>query len=300
MRRLKIFCLLTTLIVVIAMLPSCRINRDDETKDGDDGINSALNSETGVNVIVPTDAGYSDSINDKIYNLYLKICNISEEANSKYWNDSRDESEHEIVVGETNRNISRLANEKLTENVERYLRYNSENAFVKYFGVYSYEGSWALVGYDEVALSYAIDYFAENYIDKSISCKDDYFDFQAFDYLESIRTEESAEREKELAEVEEMYGSDTVAALQNFLTLYDENFYLWLADLYEPGEYDENGNPIGGGFYYSNSARNTYGFEPDLESTYQVIDFILYQGKIFVNKKTATFKSYSKGQKELM
>lgn len=71
--------------------------------------------------------------------------------------------------------------------------------------------------------------------------------------------------------------------------LFGTDLYVWLADLYDPdlapdhtkyasyagysGEGDTDYIKIGG-FYYSNSARDTAGYLPDLESTAQILSFL--------------------------
>ena len=98
------------------------------------------------------------------------------------------------------------------------------------------------------------------------------------DYIDALRVQETEQREAKFAEIQSVYGVETVNALKKYLELFDDRLYLWLADLYEPGEYDDAGNPLGGAFYYSNSGRDTNGFGPDLESTNQVMAFLTGTG----------------------
>ena len=74
-------------------------------------------------------------------------------------------------------------------------------------------------------------------------------------------------REAQLAKISEKLGKDAADAMRDYLTLFDEGFYVWLAGLYDPET---------GARYYSNSARDNKtvvldGWEcellPDLEST---------------------------------
>lgn len=105
------------------------------------------------------------------------------------------------------------------------------------------------------------------------------------------------EREQGLLRAREIYGEKTEQALREFLELYDERFYLWLSKLYMPrkcvcNNFDAEGNRVcllpkdengkhlcsGGGFYYCNSARDTEGYEIDIESTVQAIQFLRNAG----------------------
>ena len=98
--------------------------------------------------------------------------------------------------------------------------------------------------------------------------------------LEEMKNAEAAERDAAYAKIAKQYGDGVADALRAQYALYDERFYLWLADLYNPGEYDEAGNPKGGGFYYSNSARDTRGYLIDIESTSQALGFLTSSGML--------------------
>ena len=103
-------------------------------------------------------------------------------------------------------------------------------------------------------------------------------------------TQNSNKRELALLEAEKKYGKDAADALRAHIDFIGENFYLWLSDLYIPRDckcdnFDADGNRVcllprdskgicicrGGGFYYSNSARDTDGYEIDIESTVQAL-----------------------------
>ena len=104
-------------------------------------------------------------------------------------------------------------------------------------------------------------------------------------------------KEKGLLDAREKYGEEVERALREHLSLIGEDFYIWIANLYKPRKCvcdnfdadgnrvcllkkDENGNPLcyGGGFYYSNSARDTEGFDIDIESTAQAMGFCSTSG----------------------
>ena len=74
--------------------------------------------------------------------------------------------------------------------------------------------------------------------------------------------------DKELTD--EIYKS-----IKNIYGLYSDDMISWLANLYDPDT---------GGFYYSNSARNTIGYLPDIESTSQMLDIITSSGLASVSE----------------
>ena len=70
--------------------------------------------------------------------------------------------------------------------------------------------------------------------------------------------------EQKFAPLKETLGEEGVTALLSLYRIYDERFYIWLAGLYDP---------VIGGFYFSESARDAKGFGPDIESTMQALSF---------------------------
>jgi hypothetical protein len=95
-----------------------------------------------------------------------------------------------------------------------------------------------------------------------------------------MKKQEEKEREACFARIAEEFSPGVADAIKEHFAIYDERFYLWLADLYDPGKYDEDGNPLGGGFYYSNSARDNEGFLIDVESTNQALNFFRSVGML--------------------
>ena len=92
--------------------------------------------------------------------------------------------------------------------------------------------------------------------------------------LNEMRAAEAKERDAAYEKLSAELGEDAVDALKAHFAIYDERVYLWVASLYDPGEYDANGNPLGGGFYYTKSAKETDGYAIDIESTEQVFSFL--------------------------
>ena len=66
-------------------------------------------------------------------------------------------------------------------------------------------------------------------------------------------------------------AEEIVESLRNLYSLYSTDICTWLGGLFDPDI---------GGFYYSNSAKNTYGYLPDIESTNQALVFLQNSGLI--------------------
>ena len=76
--------------------------------------------------------------------------------------------------------------------------------------------------------------------------------------------------------LESARGKATADAVRDFTGIYTDGIYKWLAGLWD-GEI--------GGFYYSNSARDTDGYLPDIESTAQAIGVRLVLSSQLLRKK---------------
>lgn len=96
-------------------------------------------------------------------------------------------------------------------------------------------------------------------------------------FFDSARAKRLFMRKEKFNALVHVLGRETAYALDDLYSLYDEDIYIWLSELYQPNV---------GGFYYSNSARDTEGFLPDIESTAQA--FVLC-------KTTGLFRALPEG-----
>ncbi len=283
MKRLLIAFL--SIIVCISLLASC--NNKDENQNADDS-NQSDNQDNIQNDEKPVDQDVIWSPDVEVSIIYVHG-GVSEEnlsdlfykigANAKdvlVYTDAAPESTHEIVVGRTGREISRQAYralERIEAEGEEYVGYC----------IYS-DGKSIAIAYDEGMLGQnhpeqvAIDLFMEQYASKEtfkankgvLVCER----FNIIEYQEAIdnkRIEESWAKIE--ADLVGNYGKEmaksTVDAFKKFYALYTDDLVSWFANLYDP---------VVGGYYYSNSARNTEGYLPDLESTNQALGFIVSSG----------------------
>ena len=83
--------------------------------------------------------------------------------------------------------------------------------------------------------------------------------------LAHLRENRINQREENFKKLIPTMGKDAVDELRKIYDMFDERMLIWYAGLYDPEI---------GGFYFSNSARDTEGFLPDIESTAQAINFI--------------------------
>ena len=244
MKRISLLCV--SLLAALLMLGSCVVN---PTGEGDASFE---------NIVTPG-AGYS----------YADLRAAVQAINGRMPNivsDDSDIAEREIVIGESSRDV--------TAEAKTYLegRLSSEGLLDAWdtaaYVIYAKGGSVAVYWYDEYLAQEAIDELTALISSGSHSFEDGCVKIKYGSYVEYKEEKEALIREEQLDEVEAVYVAEVREALAAYVEMIDnEDFYIWIAELYDPGEYDENGNPLGGGFYYSNSARATAGYLPDIEST---------------------------------
>lgn len=83
--------------------------------------------------------------------------------------------------------------------------------------------------------------------------------------LDALRKIREAERDENFKALEGVLGEDATREMRKIYSSYTEKMLIWYAGLWAPEI---------GGFYFSNSARDTEGFLPDIESTAQAVKFI--------------------------
>ena len=187
-----------------------------------------------------------------------------------YGTDVRQKDGVELVFGATNRAVTERANAYLPAPD------GDEATYVIYFD----EDGVAVVWNHEYAAAVGVKYFADRYLtDATLTVPAGtrvvgHLSVSAYAEKLRIAEEERLRREEEerQAQVERQWAArfnvildpDVREAVKDFYEeFYDpEAMIRWWAGLYDPDL---------GGFYYANSARDTKGYLPDMESTYQIV-----------------------------
>ena len=183
---------------------------------------------------------------------------------------------HEIVVGRTTRPIS----EKAYKALERVVK---DSDFDVTYVIYAEGNSVAIAfseDYGSLALEFAFEDLMTNVIgDKTelnlTSGKVSVKAVSALDHYEKLDKEYKEEAWGKLYAAlgsENKLLGDAIHSL--YTSVYDPRLCSWLANLYDPEI---------GGFYYSNSARDSYGYGPDIESTSQALSFIGRSGMAYLH-----------------
>ena len=268
----------TSCILLITLL-AC--TPEDSGEGGNRSSGVIFDKSTSLAVVYEEDMG--------AYTIANKICNeISGRVRVELARASAAEAEHEIVVGKTDREVSVEAYEQL-ERID--VRGATESRFL----IYS-DGSSVAIAYDVdeystgAAGTSVMNHFINNYLvgKSSLVAEEGVLDRGIVDiveFQEKIDEQDIAQKWVELeGAIADDYAEEITSALKSLYAVYSDDVVSWFANLYEPyvcicsGECQKTQYCGGGGYYYSNSARNTEGYLPDAESTRQALNFISGSG----------------------
>lgn len=270
--------------------PAADINGED-APIGTEGL--IYNSQTELRIVLADSAFPSELSGELIWALKD---NLGSRLSVKY-DDSDEAAAHEIVIGESGRVISHIAYSRLEELMDN----RGGTGFGGYV-LYSDGSSLALAYTEELGTQHVEEIIAElaEWATKTSLVKEKgVVSSEVYNMYEIYENEDMERRDAAFAALESKLGTDVVKALKElYSSLYTSDIISWLANLYEPRECicdnyvdgvrvclhptDKDGNYLckNGGFYYSNSARNTYSFLPDIESTYQALVFLEMTGML--------------------
>ncbi|MBO5316167.1 MAG: hypothetical protein J6B48_07055 [Clostridia bacterium] len=265
LKRMLVFC--AALLIAICSLFSCKTDvTDKDPSQSGENTNDVIDANCiwgkGIAPGIVLDEYSAENLNvdDLVYDLY---CNC--EIYPKLLTDKAEAEEHEIVIGDVKRSIAKKA-------------YNQLEAVLNEFGDSGAEGWVIYTNGKSIAIAYnghfafteAIQYFNDNYINRSSLVLDaGILASDAFDTEEYVDEARATRRETELNALVPEIGEEAVAALKNLFNLYTDDLYKWMVDLYDADI---------GGFYACNSGRNTEGFLPDIQNTAQIINFLSNAG----------------------
>ncbi len=267
----RLIVLIIAVILPIITLFSCKT----ETPGDDAGKEPAGNAIYGSNIetVLVVDINASEQVVDCVDAIADEINSLTGKYPRKF-GDTQPQADHEIVIGDTTRPITVKAKELLTKAIKKEIRNasNEDEALADTVGyaIYAEGGSVAIVWTDWHIVENSVDYFIENYIaNDSLSLADGYLKVETLSLSAYLEERGNRIREEQWKTLEEKigpeYGPEVVASMRNLYELYRPEAVSWLANLYDADI---------GGFYFSNSARNTEGFLPDIESTYTALSLV--------------------------
>lgn len=291
-------------ILIILTLSSCKIKPSGNNSPGpeppsdgnvifdpSDG-NVIFDNKTYPNIIKAKAASEEESTVDS--ELMLDFTYDYQDAigiSPTLLDDTSAVGKNEIVLGDTSRPITKKALERLKVKMNRAIAESDdeESAYTDTVGyaIYSEGGSVAIAWTCESIIDYeplwtskliqaeALNYFVENYMSgNSLSLEDGYTKVNIFSMAEFLA--ERAERIKAekwdvlAAKLPADRSAEIVDALQILYSVYDTDALVnYYANLYDPDT---------GGWYASNSARDTDGYLPTIEETWYGLGFAALLG----------------------
>ena len=296
----KLFLFLMIAVSVTLIFSSCKIVGNDNGGDNDDQENAVPGTvfAPGVSVTIISDPEvnyeYIDAIMNALYSLTGEL--------PTYASADTDKTENLIVIGQVDKDISREAYERIDRYHLDIVEDDDYEDYPRYL-IYA-NGTSVALAYDKDEFDLAVDavlkYFVANYLNEStltLSGGTQYRNYcdllahvkqldeerhnnQWTKLHEAIMTKTASLGETESRKI----ADDFVKSMKNLYSIYNPDMVTWFANLYEPyfcvcdGECQKTKYCGGGGFYYSNSGRNTVGYLPDTESTSQALGFINSSG----------------------
>lgn len=285
--KTKFWLLLIVLSMLICIFASCK-NSSSDSQNGVQGGNANDGSDSGA-----ADAPNVPNLIFDYNNPPTLVCNdpealadaISEVQFAVYYityrtpspvSDSTPKAAHEIVFGQSNREISKKAYTYLN-------RIEKEDEDVAYL-IYSDGSSIAIAFHEDryhinAAAFRAAEAFADvcrnkEYVAIAKGTVDSLV-FDALEYQEELDAAETEAQWKIFERAVNDLGGDgaavTAAVKDYYARVCTDDIVSWFANLYDP---------VTGGFYFSNGARNTPGFLPDAESTSQAIGELQSSGML--------------------
>lgn len=290
----RIILFTAMLLLLVAAFCSCGGNNSNEVDDGVEGVIYAPGTKVYISFQGDVNFDYVNAISDAVAAQTGVAPQLVAPNSEKY--------EHEITVGNTEKEISQTAYKRL----DRYLLDDDEDPddFSRYV-IYS-DGSSIAIAYDEdeyeLSLNAAINCLVTNFLSsETLQVKSGVLYRDKFDIAAYVKQLDEEYRDRKWDELRQaaalkaapFYGEERaleladelVQAFKDLYVLYTPNMATWFANLYEPyvciceGDECQKTKWCGGGaYYYSNSGRNTVGYLPDAESTSQALGFISSSG----------------------
>ncbi|MBQ7356820.1 MAG: hypothetical protein IJW66_05400 [Clostridia bacterium] len=278
--RKKGLALILFAVLAALMLFSCTPGGSADDDPDLSGVeNLIFGKGTTVNII----CNERETITSVLNEIQMKVYGVSGKI-SKMYEDTEPKAAHEIVVGKTDREISAEAYRLLD-------RVHKESDDEVGYLIYS-DGSSLAIAYEEdrygllASLEKAIAVFDSLLEGKShLAIEEGLVSAETFDalaYQEAKDEIEQAAKWEAFEKQIDLIGADGEAIASAVKDYYDnvctDNVLSWLANLYEPyvcvcGTDECLGSELcgGGGYYFSNAARDNPGYLPDAESTSQAL-----------------------------
>ena len=264
---MKKFLLLILTLSCVFCLFSCLV-APGGGGGGSDIKNDGVVYSADVTVAIVQSADADEYVSAHAAAMRAKLIDLG--LNPRLKSDSTAQNSSEIVFGETSREASVYAYNKM--------RADYKDGNVTYLICYK-NGALAIGAMDEYAFEEAMSLIRSEYVtggsltvDKNLEI---YVNMTAEEYAAAMLDKNIDKQvngwNDRWDNAESILGENSVDMLKNLYDCFGEDVYLWLAGLYDTDV---------GAFYYAGSSLAYKGFAPDVESTCQALKIIYNSGMI--------------------
>jgi len=254
------------LMLMIFSFAACKKSDGDDTNQ-DQSNDLPSNTDTTEEIQIVCNFELDESVSSELYTALL----YKLEYPVRIVDDSTALRAAEIVIGDTNRDISKKARLELRRVIK------SDESHVS-FVIYSDGSSIAMMFEDDeygldAAMMADIDFFIESIVPTygDTALESGVLFSGSSDPIEYQRVLDQKAKDRQWEALFATAGAEVVASTKNYYSMYSDRIISWMADLYDPET---------GAFYFSNSGRNTEGYLPDIEATFDVLSMIENSGMI--------------------
>ena len=280
------------------LLSSCKLFSKDK---GNEGGSDNGTGEATAGVIYDSKTNVSFIVNDQtletnlVYYIVDEVGKVTPSAPTVS-TDSAERASREIVIGESNRDVTRKAYIAL-DRIEK--ESDKEVGYVVFT-----DGSSIAIVYeqDRYGIHAAANTAIKSFTDEMLAGKASFShaagvilsgSINPLDYQAILDEETTAKNWSNILirlqanpNVSDELALEIVDALKYYNSIFNDEVNSWLANLYDPGV---------GGFYYSNSGRDTEGFLPDIESTQQALGMVESYGIAIPDWMKKQVSTWAKG-----
>lgn len=267
MKLTRLLSLFAALFITSVLLISCTKGSNSGSSVEPDGSGSSENMDGGSIRDAIWEKGDNVAIviaeNEKVDVSPIRTALSAIGISTEIISDDSAAREHELIIGTSERSASSFAYRRLDTLI------NGSDT-VSGWLIYSFKGSLAIAYDSSYALDEAINHLAsELFSAEPLRLSNGTVAKECFNKLDYINAKRDEARERFFTDIESRLGGEATSEIRRLYALFGTDTYTWLANLYDP---------ITGGFYYSNSARDTLGYLPDLESTWQAVRHLRDRG----------------------
>lgn len=270
---LRIFATASVTVIMLLSLLACNITQSGNGDQGgsntpppssDNGVDTGTDAPALPQIVINDDLG--SDVQSKLNAAFLD--ELGEAV--KIVDDTAAVADREIIIGSSSREIYKKAELALSrldvdEGMCGYVIYSDGETIVVAYAEDKYDTKAAAMKAVDYLLESIVPEYSDTELEKGV------IHTGSVSPIEYQRELDTAARELIWLSLEATAGAETVKALREYYEIYTESFVTWCADLYDPET---------GAFYYSNSARNTNGYLPDIETTFQMLSMLESSGMI--------------------